>query len=148
MVLKLKINIIGRVENKINISDKFQAENVVSRIIIDNKYNEALDGIEEFSHLMIIFWLDRVKDEDRRVLKVHPKGNPSNPLTGVFATHSPLRPNPVGVTVVQLLKRDKNIITVKGLDAINGTPILDIKCYIPIKDIDRSAKVPDWVCTR
>jgi tRNA-Thr(GGU) m(6)t(6)A37 methyltransferase TsaA len=60
-------------------------------------------------------------------MKLHPKGNPDNPLVGVFASRSPNRPNPIGVTRVKLLKVNGNILTVKGLDAFNGTPVIDIK---------------------
>ena len=102
-----------------------------AQVIIDPAYEKALDGIESFSHIIIVFWLHKIKKSERLIMQVHPYRNPSLPLKGVFATRSPVRPNPIGLTVVKLLKRKANILTVEGLDAIDGTPVLDIKPYLP-----------------
>jgi tRNA (adenine37-N6)-methyltransferase len=143
--MEFDIKVIGRVENEFVKREGLHAENVISRIVVDPAYSKALDGIEPFSHILVIFWLDQVQAKERKVLKVHPRNNPSLPLTGVFATRSPLRPNPIAVSEVQLLKRKGNILTVKGLDALNGTPVLDIKPYLPEPVPFADVKVPDWV---
>lgn len=139
---KVKIESIGYVEtdaNEMEIKDKDK----VSKIILHKDLAEALEGIKDFSHLFVIFWMHGISTEERKITKVHPKGRSDMPLLGVFATRSPDRPNPIGLTLVELLKIEKNILTVRGLDALNGTPILDIKPF-DSWDIVKHANVPDW----
>jgi tRNA-Thr(GGU) m(6)t(6)A37 methyltransferase TsaA len=81
---------------------------------------------------------------DRRTLLVFPRRHAVNVETGVFASRSPSRPNPIGLCVVELLKIEECVLTVKGLDALEGSPIIDIKPYIPRADSIPDAKVPDW----
>ena len=103
----------------------------VSEIIIDTGLEEALDGLEDFSHLVVLYWPHMLKPETRITTKVHPMASPDFPLTGVFATQSPARPNPILTTTVRLLSRERNILRVTGLDALDGSPVLDIKPYVP-----------------
>jgi tRNA-Thr(GGU) m(6)t(6)A37 methyltransferase TsaA len=84
----------------------------------------ALKGIEIGDHLLILTWLHKAQ---RDVLQVHPRDDLTRPLTGVFATRSPDRPNPIGVHRVTVLEVTENMLRVKPLEAINGTPIIDIK---------------------
>jgi tRNA-Thr(GGU) m(6)t(6)A37 methyltransferase TsaA len=118
-------------------------KNVVSRIIFHDDLTEALEGIEEFSHLFILFWLHEMSDEDRKVMKVHPRGRSDMPLLGIYATRTPYRPNPIGLTRVKLLKLEDNVVTVQGLDAYDGTPVLDIKPF-DSWDTTEDFKVPEW----
>ena len=124
--------------------DEFK--DIVSEIVVDRDLTEALDNLDEFSHIIVIYWMHQQLGPAPK--KVHPRSNPERPLTGVFATRSPARPNPVGKATVRLLKRQANILKVKGLDAIDGTPVIDIKPYIPGNDSVRKAKVPSWVDRR
>ena len=96
-------------------------------ISINPEYAEGLDGIERLDYIYVLYWMDRLSEEDRKVLKVHPRGDRSRPLTGVFALRSPMRPNPIGLTRVRLLRREGNKLYVEGLDALDGTPVIDIK---------------------
>ena len=118
-------------------------KNVVSQLIFREELTEALEGVEEFSHLFVLFWLHRMSDNDRRVMKVHPRGRSDMPLLGIFATRTPHRPNPIGLTRVKLLKVEGNVITVQGLDAFDGTPVLDIKPF-DSWDTTEDFKVPAW----
>ncbi|HEY3419310.1 MAG TPA: tRNA (N6-threonylcarbamoyladenosine(37)-N6)-methyltransferase TrmO [Methanomassiliicoccales archaeon] len=118
----LNIEPIGYVRNDIESSMDFT--DVVSEIVIEEDLVEGLYRIEESKEIDVIFWFDRSRPAR---MKLHPKGNPSDPLVGVFASRSPDRPNPIGVTRVQLIAIMGNILTVKGLDAFNGTPVIDIK---------------------
>ena len=77
------------------------------------------------------------------MLKVHPRGRIDLPFVGVFATRTNLRPNPIGLTLVELVKVESNVLIVRGLDAFNGTPVLDIKPY-DYWDMAKNAKVPTW----
>jgi tRNA-Thr(GGU) m(6)t(6)A37 methyltransferase TsaA len=115
----------------------------ISRIVIHSELAEALEGVDGFSHLFVLFWLHKIPDEQRKTLKVHPRGRRNLPLLGVFATRSMLRPNPVGLTLVELVKVEGNVLTVRGLDALDGTPVLDIKPF-DNWDTAKDAKVPRW----
>ena len=116
---------------------------VVSEIIIDSSLAEALDGLGEFSHIIVLWWMHQSTGQSPN--KIHPRGNTALPLTGLFATRSPHRPNPIGEATVRLLQRQGNILKVKGLDAIDGTPVIDIKPYIPGYDSTADARVPSWL---
>ena len=124
------------------VGDEVKDKNRISQIIIHAEFAEALEGIEEFSHLFVLFWLNQVSCENKR-LKVHPRGRKDLPLLGVFATRTMLRPNPIGLTLVELVKVEGNVLTVRGLDAFDGTPVLDIKPFDQW-DTAKDAKVPRW----
>jgi tRNA-Thr(GGU) m(6)t(6)A37 methyltransferase TsaA len=121
------------------VKDKFR----ISKIVLREELVEALDGITGFSHLFILFWLTQISSEQRLILKVHPRGRMDTPLLGVFATRTNLRPNPIGLTLVELLKVEGNTLTVRGIDAFNGTPVLDIKPF-DSWDAAKNARVPEW----
>ena len=118
----------------------------VSEVIINEEYKECLDGIEGFSHIMVLYWADRITGEGRHVTRVHPAGKKEYPMVGVFATRGPARPNPICATTVELLGREGNTLKVKNLDALDGTPIVDIKFHHPSYDAPRDVKWPDWMC--
>ncbi len=136
---------IGRVVNSIEYPSAVKWETVISKVVVAPQLAEALDGIDGFSHVLIIFYLDKVDEDRRSRLKVHPERKEELPLVGVFATRSPVRPNPIGVTVVKLLERQENVLKVLGLDAYDGTPVLDIKPYLRRGDLIEEATTPDWL---
>ena len=107
--------------------------------------DEGLDGLEEFSHILVVFWMHKVPAMRQPVCKIHPQGRADLPLVGLFATRSPYRPNPVGVSAPRLVERKGNVLRVVGLDAIDGTPVLDIKPYLPHLDAPADYRGPDWV---
>ena len=100
---------------------------VEARIEVLPQYVDAVDGITQWSRLLVTCWLHLA---DRDTLAVHPRGDTSAPLTGVFAARSPARPNPVAVYTVDLLSVEGNVLNVRGIDAVDGTPVLDIKPHI------------------
>ena len=100
--------------------------NAESVLVLDEKYVGALDGLDRYRYLLVIFYFHRSQGYRERV---HPMGDQSIPERGVLATRSPCRPNPIGITVAEILSVKGNVIRVTGLDALNGTPILDIKPY-------------------
>ncbi len=114
----------------------------ISEIIVDEKFTEALDGIDDYSHVIIVYWMDKVKGH---VIKHQPQGNPNVPVVGIFACRCPQRPNPIGMTTVRLLEHKGNRIKVKGLDVLDGTPVIDIKPYWPQYDKIEDGKIPEWV---
>ncbi len=111
------------------VGDEVKDKTRISQIVIHSELAEALEGVDGFSHLIVLFWLHKILDEQRKTLKVHPRGRKDLPLLGIFATRSMLRPNPVGLTLVELVKVEGNVLTVRGLDAFDGTPVLDIKPF-------------------
>nr|HDO81484.1 tRNA (N6-threonylcarbamoyladenosine(37)-N6)-methyltransferase TrmO [Candidatus Bathyarchaeota archaeon] len=115
-----------------------------AEVVINNELQEALDGIEGFSHVFVIYYMHKVADK-KVPMKVHPRGNSRLPLVGVLSTRSPLRPNCIGLTVVELLERKRNVLKVRGLDALDGSPILDVKPYIPELDSVPKAKIPEYI---
>ncbi|WP_035434729.1 tRNA (N6-threonylcarbamoyladenosine(37)-N6)-methyltransferase TrmO [Bacillus sp. UNC322MFChir4.1] len=101
---------------------------VVSVIELTDELNEsALQGIEDFSHLEVIFYFDKVSDDKVQYEARHPRNNPNFPKVGIFSQRGKNRPNKLGVTTVELIEHTGNKLVVKGLDAIDGTPIIDIK---------------------
>jgi len=102
-------------------------EDIEAQVEVYPQFAEALFRISEFPELWIIFWFSEISDGERMTLKVHPRKDKNKPLRGVFCSRSPARPNPIGLTKVTLIKKEKNILYVKGLDAYDKTPVLDIK---------------------
>jgi tRNA (adenine37-N6)-methyltransferase len=116
---------IGVISNEFDeTSQKSQIKTGQSQIILDAKLTRGLQGLEPGQSLMVLFHLNRVRDFD---LLQHPRGDRERPKRGVFSLRSPRRPNPIGVTVVKLISIDGNLLTVIGLDAFDGTPVLDLK---------------------
>ena len=125
-------------------------EGTRAEIQIFEEYAPALDRIEGFSHLIVVFYLHETTAAQRETLQARPKRYlryglrlEDLPLVGVFCLDSPHRPNPIGLTIVKLLSRQGNVLTVDGLDAFNNTPVLDIKPYTPERCISQF-RLPDW----
>jgi len=114
-----KVSPIGRVHNK---------KGKPVQLEIYEKYLPALHRMEYCSHVIVLWWFHKNDTPERRkILKVHPRGNRNNPLTGVFATHSPVRPNLIAITTCKILSVKDGIVTIEGIDAFDDTPILDLK---------------------
>ena len=96
----------------------------VGTIEIYPQFVDGLEGIRIGDTIVVLFWLDRA---DRTVLRVHPRGDRSIPMRGVFSTRSPVRPNPIAVSELVVQEINKNILTVRGVDILDATPLIDIK---------------------
>ena len=145
MKKRIVLRPIGFVWNNVSGSRYQDWEDVISDIVLSDELAPALDGIEDFSHVWVIFHLAGVTREQRAIRRLHPRDRRDMPEVGVFATRSQYRPNPIGMTIVRLLERHGSRIRVAGLDAYNGTPVLDIKPYIPDRELADEARVPRWV---
>ena len=112
-----------------------------ARIQLMSRYAGALTGLQGYSHVIVLYWVHRARDWKM------PKHHHKPPHVKVFATRMPVRPNPIGMSVVQLLgfSAQTGEVSVKGLDALDGTPVLDIKPYIPNFDSYPDGEVPEWV---
>ncbi|MBI2237025.1 MAG: tRNA (N6-threonylcarbamoyladenosine(37)-N6)-methyltransferase TrmO [Actinobacteria bacterium] len=142
---------IGYVRTRVSPEEvKAAWEELQSEIEILEAYEAGLTGIDGFSHLFVLTYLHEVSDEARSTMNVKPRGLlrfgltlEELPTIGVFACDSPMRPNPIGVTVVRLLGREGRVLRVRGLDAFDGTPVLDLKPYGPDRVIP-DVRVPGW----
>lgn len=131
-----ELNFIGIVEG---------AGETAARLRIFPEFCEGLRGIDGFSHLIVLYWIHlRDKEEERRTLLVLPRKHAVDVEAGVFACRSPSRPNPIGLCVVELVEVEVCNLVVKGLDALEGSPIIDIKPYIPRADSIPDARAPGW----
>lgn len=97
-------------------------------IVLDEKYKPGLKGLESHDYVTVVYWFDRNDTPQKRaILQVHPRGDQANPLTGVFATHSPVRPNLIAISRCDIVSIEENVIEIKDIDAFDGSPVLDLK---------------------
>lgn len=114
-------------------------------IVLEKQYQPGLLGLEGWSHIHVLWWFDKNDNpRQRAILQVHPRGDRNNPLTGVFATRAPVRPNLIAMSLCRITAVKENVIEIDNIDAFDGTPVLDIKPYTPGQDSAANAKVPDW----
>lgn len=117
----------------------------ISTIVIDEAWVDALQGIEAYSHLLVLYWAHKVTKQGRSLKRVHPMGREEIPEVGLFCTCSPARPNPVLAGVVRLRERKGNLLVVSGLDAIDGSPVIDIKPYVNSWYPQEGISMPEWM---
>jgi tRNA-Thr(GGU) m(6)t(6)A37 methyltransferase TsaA len=142
---------IGQVKAQFSENDvRAEGRDLTGEIEIYSEFEDALAGIDGYSHLFVLGYFDRLRADQIGPLQVKPRRLVNKgfkleelPLLGVFALDSPTRPNPIGLTLVRLLERNGRILKVSGLDLFDGTPILDIKGYRPTYRVDEFT-VPDW----
>jgi tRNA-Thr(GGU) m(6)t(6)A37 methyltransferase TsaA len=139
---EIRINPIGIVKTKAN-GDEIRDKTHLSEIFLDCELTPTIEGITGFSHVFVLFWLHQITSKKRQTMKVHPRGRKDMPLLGVLATRTNLRPNPIGLTLCELVKVEGNVLTVRGLDAYDGTPVLDVKPF-DTWDCALNARMPDW----
>jgi len=147
--LNMTLRAIGIVRNKFSepSSERLNLKEKIAKIEIDPVLTEALDGLEGFSHIIVLYWMHHAAS-GKLPLKVHPMGRQDVPVQGIFAVRTPNRPNRIGKTTVRLIERQGNILRVQGLDALDGSPVLDIKPYLPGYDSADNARVPTWITNR
>jgi tRNA-Thr(GGU) m(6)t(6)A37 methyltransferase TsaA len=146
-IKKIEMSPIGFVR-RVSPGEDDRDKSLVSRIVLTRDLAPALDGIEDWSHVYVIFWMDQVSRAGEPVLHFPGTEAESSPL-GILATRAPIHPNPVGLTLVEIVGREENVLLVRGLDAYDGTPVLDIK---PYPDWERGRfivvadfRAPEWV---
>ncbi len=117
----------------------------MSRIALADHLAPGLRGLEQFSHVIVVFFMHEARFDARSDLVRRPQGRADMPEVGIFAQRAKHRPNPIGVTAAELVGVEGNVLSVRGLDAIDGTPVLDIKPYVPQFDRVSRPAVPEWV---
>ena len=116
-----------------------------AKIEILKKFEPALYGLDGFSHIYVLYWFhENDSASQRSILQVHPRNDNRNPLTGVFATHSPVRPNLVALTICRVVAVRGKVIEIDGIDAKDGTPVIDIKSYNTKNEAKPPFQIPEW----
>ncbi len=118
---------------------------LVSELVINPELDGILDGLEDFSHALVLYWPHLLPPHGRSLTKVHPIGQKAFPLVGVLSTCSPARPNPILVTTVRIIEKKENTLKVQGLEAIDGSPVIDIKPYTMTYCSAEDVKLSDWM---
>lgn len=136
---------MGRVNSPVKEGVDHCWGDVISEIHVDREYADGLIGLESFSHIMVIFGMHQSTWTPSADLVRRPQGREDMPCLGIFAQRAKHRPNPIGVTTVRLLGIEGNLLRVQGLDAIDGSPVLDIKPYFPQYDRIADPHTPEWV---
>ena len=141
---------IGVIHTKGSDAEVKQKGDLEGELEIFSEFADGLDGIDGYSHLFVVVYFDRLRPDQIGPLKVKPRGLLKRgfrleelPYLGVFALDSPTRPNPIGITLVELIKREGNRLFVRGLDFFDRTPILDIKGYRP-QYHTANYSLPEW----
>ena len=142
-VMNIEVKAIGVIHTPFKTKEETPIQphwsKAIGEVEVFKKYAKGLEGIEQFSHLILIYYFHKIKDER---LKVKPYLDTK--MYGVYATRHPHRPNHIGISVVKLISRNKNILKVKNIDIIDGSPLLDIKPYVSV--FDRIEKVKNgWL---
>jgi len=134
---------IGIVRNGLGRRGYDEWRDTESDIVVSEEYREALSGLEEYSHVEVLFHLHEMNRPFKAL--IHPTGNPEYPLVGAFATRTPNRPSRIALTTCELLWVHGSTLRVRGLDAYDGSPVLDIKPHLGLRRDD--IRVPCWVKT-
>ncbi|HUJ32638.1 MAG TPA: tRNA (N6-threonylcarbamoyladenosine(37)-N6)-methyltransferase TrmO [Candidatus Acidoferrum sp.] len=143
--MKLAMDAIGRVKSKVVEGRDEGWGEVTSELEIDDRFAAGLRGIEDFSHVVVVFWMHQASFDPATNLVRCPRGRQDMPEVGIFAQRAKHRPNPIGITAVRLVERRGNVLVVRGLDAIDGSPIVDIKPYVAAFDRVENPMAPEWM---
>lgn len=142
--MKIELELVGSVVTPIKEPVDENWGEVISEIVLEKKYADALIRLEDFSHAVIIYFMHLTTDKERVKITRRPQGRDDMPFAGIFSQRAKRRPNPVGVTAVKIIKIENNVLKIKGLDAIDGTPVLYIKPYYP-RDRVENPIIPECV---
>ena len=145
---EVKLRVIGVVRNGRDSAADADWGAVESAIELRPEFAAGLGGLDQFSHALIVFYMhrDEVSSEAPTLVR-RPRGRADMPLLGVFAQRARMRPNPIGVTTVAIVRVEPGRLIVRGLDAVDGTPVLDVKPYVPEFDRPDAPRVPEWMRT-
>ena len=136
--------IIGEVKSPITEAVDMNWGEVVSEIVLKPEFAPGLLGLGDFSHAMILTFLHEAKYVPEVHLRRHPQERQDMPLLGIFAQRARHRPNRIGVTACEIVEVTDTSVKVRALDAINGTPVIDVKPYVPVYD-RKDATIPKWM---
>lgn len=136
---------IGQVESPVLEPTDLDWGSVISRVVLLPQYRPGLQGLDAFSHVIVVTFLHRAAFDSSHHLVRRPRDLATMPAVGIFSQRAKDRPNPIGIPVVRLRSVQPGGVEVQGLDATDGTPVLDLKPYYPQYDAAESPVVPEWV---
>jgi tRNA-Thr(GGU) m(6)t(6)A37 methyltransferase TsaA len=142
---QVSFGIVARVRNGRTSTGDRDWGGLESAIVMEPGFESAITGLEEFSHLLVIFHLHLDPNDEPPALTRRPRGRPDMPLRGVFAQRGRMRPNPIGITTVTIVRVERHSVVVRGLDAVDDTPVLDLKPYVPVFDRPDEPRIPEWM---
>ena len=142
---KIELQPIGFVSSRVTERMDEKWGKIISKIILKPEFAGALSGIEGFSHAIVVTYLHQAHYEKEKHLQRRPRNLDTMPIVGILSQRAKNRPNPIGITAVEIISVGNDYLEVKGLDAVNETPVLDIKPYYPHFDKIENPKVPEWV---
>lgn len=142
---RIDTRIIGYVSSPVTHRTDEQWSKVESQVVLLPEYRQGLRGLAMFSHALIVTWLHEARFDPVRHLVRRPQGRADMPEIGIFSQRAKDRPNPIGITAASIVGMEPDALVVRGLDAIDGTPVIDIKPYYPAFDRKDDATVPEWV---
>jgi tRNA-Thr(GGU) m(6)t(6)A37 methyltransferase TsaA len=114
-------------------------------LVLKERYAPGLVSLEDYSHVMVFYWFDQNDTPEKRAFLQGYREGKEKPLTGVFATRAPMRPNLIGFTTCKIISIKENVVEIKYIDAFDNSPVLDLKPYIPRNDSHPEAQIPVWV---
>ena len=141
----MNIEPIGIVKSPVKEAIDENWRQVIAEIHLNDSLAAGLKGLDRFSHLVVVFFMHLYSFDLATDLVRRPQERADMPVVGIFAQRAKHRPNPIGITAVELIEVCEPVLVVKGLDAIDGTPVLDIKPYVPAFDSRPTAVVPVWI---
>ena len=141
---EINIDEIGLVSNDVHQISLVDWSDVSSIVKFKSEFKDYLVHLDDYSHVIVVGWLHLIPSELRNRSQAYPNGDAELPLQGALALRGGARPNPISVTVCQIIDLQENELVLKGLDLVDGTPILDIKPYIPFYDSEVNARLPVW----
>jgi tRNA-Thr(GGU) m(6)t(6)A37 methyltransferase TsaA len=141
----VQLQIIGTVRNGRHSTADADWGALESTIELRPEFAPGLDGLDGFSHVIVLFHMHLDPDREPFAIRRRPRGRADMPMLGVFAQRGRMRPNPVGITTVEIVRAEPGRLTVRGLDAVDGTPVLDLKPYAPVFDRPAAPRVPEWL---
>jgi|TARA_B100000530_G_scaffold200985_2_gene128160 tRNA-Thr(GGU) m(6)t(6)A37 methyltransferase TsaA len=141
---EINIDEIGLVSNDVHQISLVDWSDVSSIVKFKSEFKDYLVHLDDYSHVIVVGWLHLIPSELRNRSQAYPNGDAELPLQGALALRGGARPNPISVTVCQIIDLQENELVLKGLDLVDGTPILDIKPYIPFYDSKVNAQLPVW----
>jgi tRNA-Thr(GGU) m(6)t(6)A37 methyltransferase TsaA len=143
--VKYTVKSIGTVRSPIKEGTDRGWGKIISEIHLSGGLARGLQGLDQFTHAVIVFLMHASTFDMKRDIVRRPQGRDDMPLTGIFSQRARHRPNPIGITSVNIVALEGAVLRVKGLDAIDGTPVLDIKPYVPRFDLKTGARTPEWI---
>ena len=141
---EINIDEIGLVSNDVHQISLVDWSDVSSIVKFKSEFKDYLVHLDDYSHVIVVGWLHLIPSELRNRSQAYPNGDAELPLQGALALRGGARPNPISVTVCQIIDLHGSELALKGLDLVDGTPILDIKPYIPFYDSEMNAQLPVW----